>query len=174
MLNKLTGKRWQIDLAKVIIGVGIVAWLGSADLGHYADELTAVGDVAAAESRGMTEDALLIKCRMLQSERRWDEAYDVARIGYNKFRTNEWRFRYGMECAFRYQYNSDYSALKRAEKLFRAYTTESPYDPEGHVQLGWSLSHLGRRDEARREFYRALAIDPNDQRAKDKLKYVQP
>lgn len=174
MMKKLRGRRWLIDLIKVVVGVVVVAGLCSIDFSRYATAFTKISDVAAAESRGMSEDALLIKCRSLLTERRRAEMYDVAHRGYDMFRTNEWRYLYGMACAFRYEDKVDSSALRQAERLFRDYVGESPYDPAGHVQLGWSLSHLGRRDEARHEFQKALALDPNNRVARDKLKYVQP
>ncbi|MEN6521762.1 MAG: tetratricopeptide repeat protein [Armatimonadota bacterium] len=163
-----------IDLMKLIIGVCIVAGLSSINFSRYANKFMQIGQVAAAESNGMNEDALLLKCRSLLAEGRRADMYNPARRGYNTFHSNEWRYLYGMACAFRYEDNNDYSALIQAERLFRDYTRKSPYDPQGHVQLGWSLSHLDRRAEAKHEFKKALELDPNNRMAKSKLRYVQP
>ena len=162
------------DLIRVLIGVGVIALLSSVDLGKYVADAVRITDTMAAQSRGMNEDALMIQCRSLLAQKRRAEIYDVASRGYHTFGGYEWRYLYGMACAFRYEDRGDFSALGRAEELFHACADELPYDPRGHVQWGWSLSHLGRRDEARREFLKALAIDPDNRTARDKLKYVQP
>lgn len=166
--------KWLLDMLKVLVGVGIVALISSINFSKYVGDVVRIADIMAAQSRGMSEDALMIECRSLLAQKRRAEMYDVASRGYNAFRTYEWRYLYGMACAFRYEDKGDFSALNRAEELFRVCANELPYDPRGHIQWGWSLSHLGRRDEARREFLKALAIDPDNQVAKDKLQYVQP
>ena len=172
---KTTGvKKWYFDLIKVVAGVAVVALISSVDLGKYTTAFVQVADVAAAKSRGMNEEALLIKCRSLLAQRRRAEIYDVAEQGYNTYGTNDWRYLYGLACAFRYEDNKDRSALVRAEKLNRGYVKQLPYDPRGHIQWGWCLSHLGRRDEARREFLKALALDPDNRVAREKLQYVRP
>lgn len=167
-------KRWFVDLARVLLGVALVALLGSIDYAKHAGVLVQAADTAAAKSRGMNEDALLITCRSLVAQKRRAELYAPASRGYYTFRTNEWRYLYGMACAFRYEDRKDRSDLLRAEELFRGCATQVPYDPRGHIQWGWCLSHLGRPDEARREFLKALALDPTNQLAKDKLQYVTP
>lgn len=174
MMGILHRKRWCVDLARVFLGVGVIALISGANLGKYAGAFVQVADVAAARSRGMNEDALLIECRSLIARRNRAELYDVASCGYRTFHTNEWRYLYGMACAFRYEDKGDSSELLMAERLFHTYAVQIPYDPRGHTQWGWCLSHLGRRDEARREFLKALALDPNNQSAKNKLRYVMP
>ena len=51
-------------------------------------------------------------------------------------------------------------AYPQAILLFRRSITVRP-TAEGHTFLGWSLSHVGRIDEAITECKRAITIDPN-------------
>jgi tetratricopeptide (TPR) repeat protein len=74
---------------------------------------------------------------------------------------------------FRWEEAHDRNALSEACKLLTVYVDELPNNNYGHDQLGWCLSHMGNRALAKKEFLRALELDPADDLAKEKLTYVQ-
>lgn len=61
----------------------------------------------------------------------------------------------------------------RIAELLAVYVDEIPFSPYAHVQYGWCLSHQGKRAEAKEEFLEALRLDPENELAKEKMKYVQ-
>lgn len=172
MLKTNRNKRRLLDTLKILGGVALVALVSGVDMQSYADQVTRYTESASVRARSGDGDAGIVLCRQLLAQKRYSDMYDVAERGYNQFRTNEWRYLLGLACEIRHQEYEDQEALKLGEKLFRAYVRDLPYDPDGHSQWGWCLSHLGRPDEARREFLKALALDPNNAWAKEKLKYV--
>ncbi len=79
----------------------------------------------------------------------------------------------GMSCAFRWEDLRDRPSLDRAFQLFSDYVKQIPYDPRGYIQRGWCLSHQGNPQEAKQMFLKALELDPGNERAIEKLRYVQ-
>jgi len=133
---------------------------------HYAEE-------AEKKSKSPCEDVMLMKCRALLASKRRAEMYEVAKQGFEKWGSPTWRYLYGMGCAFRYENEHDIAALREAKEIYSKYTIEIPFDTRGYVQWGWCMSHLGQPAEAKKLFLKALEIDPANEAAKEKLKYVQ-
>jgi len=53
-------------------------------------------------------------------------------------------------------------AYAEAATLYRQYTVSRPKDPAGYNGLGLALGHLGRHEDARRQFHTALRHDPKN------------
>jgi tetratricopeptide (TPR) repeat protein len=72
-------------------------------------------------------------------------------------------------------YNRGYALLKleryaeAAESFRRVVALDSPFAADAHVNLAVSLAQLGRRQEAVQSLEKALAINPNNQLAREHL-----
>ncbi|MCE5322752.1 tetratricopeptide repeat protein [bacterium] len=116
---------------------------------------------------------LLKKCQSLAAMKRRDEAYKIAQEGYRRWGSLDWLFQLARLNGALYYYEHKMDNLRQARAQYAEYVRQIPNNPEGHVQLGWCLSHLGNRDEAKKQFLRALELDPTNESAKEKMKYVQ-
>ena len=141
--------------------------------GKYAGQILRIAGEVEEQSLCLGEPALLLKCRAYMVNRRRADMLTVAEKGFATWGSHVWRYLLGMACAFRYEDEGDLSSLDRAKELFEVYAQEIPFDPRGHIQWGWCLSHQGRPAEARKKFSKALQLDPANKSAKEKLQYVQ-
>jgi len=125
------------------------------------------------KSKTPNYDAMELKRRTLGALKRHDEMMQIAQEGFALWPSPDWRL--ALAFCYQGQWDSrrDISALNKAQDLIAVYVREVPFDPNGHIQLGWCYSHQGRREDARREFLKALEIDPDNELAKEKMKYVQ-
>lgn len=126
-----------------------------------------------ARCKDSSEVMMNIECQSLYRMKRYNEAEQVAFEGLNRWGSLDWKFQLGRCYCLRYEKKGDKTALVDAEKLFTEYTHEVSGDPEGYIQWGWCLSHMGRKSEAKAKFLKALEIDPGNEKAKRKLQYVQ-
>ena len=53
--------------------------------------------------------------------------------------------------------------------LWEASVRSSPWNARGHNNLGFAYYEAGRKDEARREYLTALALDPDHRKARANL-----
>jgi tetratricopeptide (TPR) repeat protein len=133
---------------------------------NYADD-------AIRKSKTPYYDAMELKRRTLGGLGRQSEMMQVAQQGFDLWPNPDWRM--ALAHCYQGQWDSrrDIRALNKAQDLLTVYVRETPFDPNGHVQLGWCYSHQGEREDAKREFLKALEIDPDNELAKQKMKYVQ-
>jgi len=136
-------------------------------------EILALANKAIAKSGGKSEGALSLKCTVLIGLRRRAEMLEVAKKGFTLDPSPSWRMLLVRGFAFRWEDARDPKALAMAYLLVNDYVDQIPYDPTGHGYLGWCLSHMGRRAEAKKEFEAALELDPSNEFAKEKMSYVQ-
>lgn len=146
-----------------------------AEVGQDKDriEILRLADKVLARSKGQNQSALELKCRVLMGLHRRAEMLEVAKKGFQIDPSPRWRMLLARGNAFRWEDAHDPGALTQVYKLLTVYVNELPQDPEGHDYLGWCLSHMGRRDSAKKEFERALELDPSDQFAREKMEYVR-
>jgi|GEM_PF-2020758 len=141
--------------------------------GPDAAEVLRLANEITAKSKEQTEDVMLLQCRAYMLNRQRADLLNIAQKGFVKYGSQEWRYLLGMGYSFRYEDYHNIDDLKKAKDLYSEYTREIPYDPRGYVQWGWCLSHLGRGNEAKVKFLKALQLDPANESAKNKLQYVQ-
>ena len=136
-------------------------------------EILRLAEQAILDSKGECLDALELKCRVLIGLKRRAEMFEVAKKGFRTYPSPTWRMLLARGYEFKWEDQRDVTALTKAERLLRTYVAEIPFDTEGHNHLGWCLSHLGKRKEAKREFLTVLKLDPANDMAREKLRYVQ-
>lgn len=139
----------------------------------YASEVLSIANKVCSKSKDPDENMMLLKCRAYMLNRRRAEFLDTAQKSFDKWGSLEWRYLLGKGYAFKYEDKRDYNYLRKSEEMFSGYVKEIPYDPRGYIDWGWCLSHMGNRDEARAKFQKALDLDPANELAKEKMKYVQ-
>jgi tetratricopeptide (TPR) repeat protein len=139
----------------------------------YANEVLRLSDGVSRKAGDQSKDAIDVKAQAYEINRRRPEFLQVSKLAYEKWGGLTWQYRYGMGCAFAYEDRHDAAYLNKALELFSDYRTQVPYDPRGYIQVGWCLSHLGRRAEAKEQFLKALKLDPANESARKKLQYVQ-
>jgi Tfp pilus assembly protein PilF/TolB-like protein len=135
--------------------------------------LLALADKAVARSDGKDTRILMLKCNVLDGLRRRAEVLTLAKKGFILNPSPSWRMLLARGFEFRWEDAHDPRALAMAYLLLKDYVDQIPNDPFGHDHLGWCLSHMGRRAEAKKEFETALALDPSDSLAKEKMSYVK-
>lgn len=142
---------------------------------HGSDRpaILALLDKAIAKSGGKDDWALMLKCTVLDGMGRRAEMLEVAKKGFILDPSPDWRMILARGFVHRWQDARDPKALASAYLLLKDYVDQIPYDPTGHDYLGWCLSHMGRRAEAKKEFETALKLDPSDEFAKEKMSYVK-
>jgi len=154
-------------------------YLKASTLACYPEDVRPRDTILLLLNKGLSKcktpdpDLLLMKSRVLFGLKRYDESEEIALAGTKQWDTLGWRYFLARNYEMHYQYKHDNDALSKAETIFAQYCKEVPYDPEGYVQWGWCLSHLGRREEAKEKFLKALDLDPGNEGATKKLKYVQ-
>lgn len=138
-------------------------------------EILRLLDKATSKSKDayVTDRAAHLKCSVLLGLKRKDEMFQLARKMFDRNPNLEWRMQLAKAYQYRWQDAGDRPALDKAAEMLRVYVDEMPFDPKGHVQYGWCLSHQGKPDLARRQFETALELDPQNEQAMDKLKYVE-
>ena len=139
----------------------------------YGSEIQTLADEISRKIGAQSQDAITVRAQAYEINRRRPEFLQVSKLAYEKWGGLTWQYRYGMGCAFAYEDKMDNAYLRKALELFTDYRDQIPYDPRGYVQVGWCLSHLGRRAEAKAQFLKALQLDPANESAREKLKYVQ-
>lgn len=140
--------------------------------GDRKEELRLV-DAGLSASKEPHYGCMINKCRLLAYTKKYDESLKVAEDGYKQWGSLDWLYQVAASHADIYYYHHKMEDLRQARALYAKYVQEIPYDPDGHVQLGWCMSHLGYPAEAKKEFLRALELDPANETAKEKLKYVE-
>lgn len=136
-------------------------------------EILRLADMALQKSKGKSLDALDLKCTVMIGLHRRAEMLEIAKKGFAADPSPRWRMLLARGYEFRWDEMHDQAALPEAQRLLAVYVDELPFESAGHDHLGWCLSHLGHRAEAKKEFLRALEIDPSDSMAKEKMVYVQ-
>jgi tetratricopeptide (TPR) repeat protein len=137
------------------------------------EQLLQLANESLSKSKTPWSEPLKLKCRTLMSGRQRAGMLKLAKEGYETWESLDWAFLYGHACQLRYEETHDPALLEKSRQMFAWYVAEIPYEPSGHDHLGWTLSHLGQRDAARAEFQKALQLDPDDEKAKSRMKYVQ-
>ncbi|MCE5313600.1 MAG: tetratricopeptide repeat protein [Armatimonadota bacterium] len=185
LLSQWDGSRERMDAlfaeAEKSLGPGsddacyVRACLLLSDVNHekYRPEILQQAEAGLKASKGQHMGCKFKKCQVLFGLKRYDESIKVAEEAYRQVGSSEWVLFLGRDHALLYQNKHDFNHLRKARDLFAKYVREIPYDPYGHDQLGWCLSHLGQRAEAKKQFLRALELDPADEFAKEKMQYVQ-
>ncbi len=135
--------------------------------------ILAMAEKAVAKSGGKDLDCLLKKARILRDLERYEESLAIAEDGLKRGGTLAWRWEIGQNCVMLYQAKHDRRYLTEAERQFAKYATEMPFDVRAQIKWGWCLSHQGDRERAKQKFLRALELDPENEVAKEKMKYVQ-
>lgn len=125
------------------------------------------------KQNGSSSGLLFLKSQVLFGLKRFDEAEAMAIDGVKRWDTPAWRFHLARCYSMRYQHGGDREALDKASELFADHAHEEPNDPYSFYYWGWCLSHQGRRAEARAKFLKTLELDPTNEGAKEKMKYVQ-
>lgn len=169
------------SMAEEVFGEGsseaclLRGWVGSAnsDRAQHREENLALFNEAISKSKGQNNMALHLKCETLMGLRRRGEMLEVAKQGFELWPSPEWRMLLAKGYQFRWEDARDRAALDKAAELLSVYVAEIPFDPHGHNEYGWCLSHQGKRKEARREFLTALELDPGNRVATEKLKFVR-
>ena len=69
-------------------------------------------------------------------------------------------------------YYQENGLWERAEKVLRGSMPKADDDGRVHYYLGWVLSNLGRQEEAKEEYRRAMQIDPGDARSMNNLGFL--
>lgn len=136
-------------------------------------EFLKYAELANSKCKTMRSDVLALECDALMDNHKYDDFFVLAEKCYKKWGNTYWLYRYGIAYEHRYEEKQDISALHKAKDIFANYIQEVPFATEGYDQLGWCLSHLGHRAEAKQMFLKALKIDPADRIAREKMKYVQ-
>lgn len=143
--------------------------------GHDAQrpEILRLAETALKKSKPHELEALDLKCRVLIGLHRRAEMLEVAKRGFELAPSPYWRIQLAKGYQFRYEDTSDPKALLTAYNLLKECVEELPFNPYTRVELGWCLSHMGRRKEAKEQFLTALKLDPTNEMAKEKLSYVR-
>ncbi len=136
-------------------------------------EVLRLADKALAKSKGDILPALSLKTEALISLHKRAEMLELAKKGYALDPSPYWSSLLAKGYEFRWEDMHDPSALNAAYKLWTHYVDEFPDAAYGHDHLGWCLSHMGQRAAAKKEFERALQIDPGDRFAREKMAYVR-
>lgn len=173
-VDKVYGKgTWEAEMVRGLILLGNSPSGEGRVGGGCSQEIMRLADDVSSKCKTECEGVMLLKCRAYMVTRRRAEFLQVADQGFERWRSPEWRYMLGMGLAFRYEDKRDRADLDRAEQVWAKYVKEIPYDPRGHIQWGWCLSHQGKREEAKARFLKALEIDPGNEKALEKLKYVE-
>ncbi len=69
-------------------------------------------------------------------------------------------------------YYQENGLWERAEWVLRGSMPKADDDGRVHYYLGWVLSNLGRQEEAKEEYRRAIQIDPRDARSMNNLGFL--
>ena len=149
--------------------------LANSDRAQNRPEILRLLDVAISKSKDpwVKDRATHLKSTVLMGMKRHAEMLEVAKKAFDENPNLEWRMQVAKGYQFRWQDAGDRAALDKAAELLRVYVDEIPFDPYSRVQYGWCLSHQGRPDLAKKQFEFALKIDPQNELAKEKMKYVQ-
>jgi len=150
-----------------------ILWANSGDGDKDSEKVLEMANDITRACKTVNEDAMMLQCRAFLDNQRRAEMLQVAQKGYAIWGSYEWRYLLGMGYAFQYEDNNDRNALQKCAELYSKYSKEIPFDPRGHNQYGWCLSHLGKREQSLKEFLKALELNPYDEFAKEKIKYVQ-
>ncbi len=143
------------------------------DREKYFQQVLGLCNAGIKASKEPNNSLMLTKCQILSELKRDDEELALAQEGYKRWGSLDWSDQLAGLLADKYYKERKKTYLYEAYALYSKYAREVPYDPYAHCHVGWCLSHLGRREEAKKEFLRALELDPNNEMAKEKMKYVE-
>jgi tetratricopeptide (TPR) repeat protein len=151
------------------------AWVSSSndDRAEHREENLLLVNKAIRKYKKPNINTLSLKCSILTGLKRRAEVLATAEKGYRLCPSPEWQMQLAKGYQFRWEDQRDLQALNRAEELTAKYVKEIPFDPFGHIEHGWCLSHQGNPAAAKKEFLRALELDPANKVAREKLQYVQ-
>jgi tetratricopeptide (TPR) repeat protein len=136
-------------------------------------EIKRLVDLGIKSSKTPHYGLLLKKCTILDSKKTRGESLKLAQQCYKRWGSLDWSDQLAGVLSAKYYDERKMDCLRQAYSLYSNYAREVPYDPYAHCHVGWCLSHLGRREEAKKEFLRALELDPTNEMAKEKMKYVE-
>lgn len=143
------------------------------DRKEHLPEILALAETALKKSKPHASDALDLKCDVLPALGRRSELLDIAKREYEANPSPSWLRLYVKGLQYRYEDRNDQDALIAAHDLLKTQVEEIPFSPYLHMELGWCLSHMGKRKEAKEQFLIALKLDPTNENVKEKLSYVR-
>lgn len=141
--------------------------------GRYEDDMLLPCAWRDRIGRDLQQSLALVKCRNYVIARQRAKVYTTAKSGFETWHSLIWRNLYGMGCSFCYEDQQDRKALEKACELFAECSRQVPYETSFYVRWGWCLSHMGNSAAAKAKFLKALELDPLNNFAKEKLRYVQ-
>ncbi|MDI6828770.1 MAG: hypothetical protein QME62_09825 [Armatimonadota bacterium] len=135
------------------------------DRAKRADEILKLLEKANCESEDLKSLALWLKAVVLMGKGQVREFLDIARLGFEKWQSPEWRLLMAKAYEFDWYGRRNNDILEKAVALLEVHVSEVPLDPRGHEELGWCLARLGRLDDAKREYFTVLKLDPGNTNA---------